>query len=198
MNNEYLEISEELKQLREDYSALMKELEREKIINEGLMGSAFKSNVKTILFDKKLSLVASVVAAVVLPIIGFLFSGPFKYMAMLEIFALALGAVNIVFYRKYDLNKIPFSDVLNATRTMKDYKKSYTRMTVVVWGATIALLAYFCPRIIEAWSTPFKATLAIVFLAIAVTIGLFVEFRYSKKIIESCDSIIKDLDGFNE
>lgn len=198
MNNEYLEISEELKQLREDYSALKKELEREKIVNEGLMDCAFRRNVKTILFDKKISLIASVVAAVVLPIIGFLFSGPFKYMAMLEIFVLALGAVNIVFYRKYDLNKIPFSDVLNATRTMKDYKKSYTRMTVVVWGATIALLAYFCPRIIEAWSTPFKATLAIVFLAIAVTIGLFVEFRYSKKIIESCDSIIKDLDGFNE
>ncbi|MCQ2170132.1 MAG: hypothetical protein MJY48_01035 [Bacteroidales bacterium] len=165
---------------------------------EKFMDSAFKSNVKTILFDKKLSLVASVVAAVVLPIIGFLFSGPFKYMAMLEIFVLALSAVNIVFYRKYNLNKIPFSDVLNATRTMKDYKKSYTRMTVVVWGATIALPAYFCPRIIEAWSTPFKATLVIVFLAIAVTIGLFVEFRYPKKIIESCDSIIKGLEGFNE
>ncbi len=99
---------------------------------------------------------------------------------------------------KYDLNNIPFSDVLNATRTMKDYKKSYTRMTIIVWVATIALLAYFCPRIIEAWSTPLKTTCAIVFPAIAVTVGLFVEFRYSKKIIESCDSIIKDLDGFNE
>ena len=198
MNNEHLEISEELKQLKEDYSALKIELERERIINEGLMHSTFKRNVRAIMFDKKLSLAVGAGAAVVLPIIGFLFTAPFKYMAILEIFVLALVVATIVLYRKYDLNKIPFSDVLNATRTMKDYKKSYTRMTVVVWGATIALLAYFCPRIIEAWSTPFKATLAIVFLAIAVTIGLFVEFRYSKKIIESCDSIIKDLDGFNE
>lgn len=42
-------------------------------------------------------------------------------------------------------------------------------MTVAVWIATIALILSFCPRIIEAWSTPFKATLAIVLLAIAVT-----------------------------
>lgn len=65
--------------------------------------------------------------------------------------------------------KFIFSDVLNATRTMKDYKKSHTRMTVAVWIATIALILSFCPRIIEAWSTPFKATLVIVLLAIAVT-----------------------------
>ena len=42
MNNEYLEISEELKQLKEDYSALKIELERERIINEGLMHSTFR------------------------------------------------------------------------------------------------------------------------------------------------------------
>ena len=198
MNNEHLEISEELKQLREDYSALKKELERERIINDDLMESAFKRNVRTIMFDKKLSLVACAVAAVILPIIGFLFSGPFKYMAILELSILALGAVNIMFYRKYDLNKIPFSDILNATRTMKSYKKSYTRMTIVVWVATLSLLAYFCPRIIEAWSTPLKATFAIVFLAIVVSVCLFVEFHYSKKIIDSCDSIINCLDGFNE
>lgn len=198
MNNEYLEISEELKQLREDYSTLKKELEKERIINEDLMDSAFKRNVRTIMSDKKISLIAGVVAAVVLPIIGFLFSSPFKYIAMLEIFVLALIAVNIVFYRKYDLNKIPFSDVLNASKTMKDYKKSYIRITFVIWGATIALLAFFCPRIIDAWSTPIKATCAILFLAIVVAVCLFVEFRYSKKIIDSCDSIIKSLDGFNE
>lgn len=198
MNNEYLEISEELKQLREDYSALKKELEREKIVNEGLMDCAFKRNVKTILFDKKISLIACAIAAVLFPIIGFLFSIPLKYTAILEISVLVFGAVTVVFYMKYDFNKIPFSDVRNAARTMKDYKKSYTRMTIVVWVATIALLAYFCPRIIEAWSTPIKATCAIVFLAIVVTVCLFVEFRYSKKIIDSCDSIIKELDGFNE
>ena len=34
MNDEHLEITEELRQLREDYSTLKKELEREKIVNE--------------------------------------------------------------------------------------------------------------------------------------------------------------------
>lgn len=198
MNNEHLEISEELKQLKEDYSALKIELERERIINEGLMHSTFKRNVRAIMFDKKLSLAVGACAAVVLPIIGFLFSAPFKYMAILEIFVLALVVATIVLYRKYDLNKIPFSDVLNATRTMKDYKKAYTRMTFVTWIATIALVVSFCPKIIESWSTPIKATLAIILLAIAVTAGLFVDIRYSKKIIDSCNNIIKGLDGFNE
>ena len=198
MNNEHLEISEELKQLKEDYSALKIELERERIINEGLMHSTFKRNVRAIMFDKKLSLAVGACAAVVLPIIGFLFSAPFKYMAILEIFVLALVVATIVLYRKYDLNKIPFSDVLNATRTMKDYKKAYTRMTFVTWIATIALVVSFCQKIIESWSTPIKATLAIILLAIAVTAGLFVDIRYSKKIIDSCNNIIKGLDGFNE
>ena len=198
MNNEHLEISEELKQLKEDYSALKIELEREKIVNEELLDSTFKRNVRAIMFDKKLSLAVGACAAVVLPIIGFLFSAPFKYMAILEIFVLALVVATIVLYRKYDLNKIPFSDVLNATRTMKDYKKAYTRMTFVTWIATIALVVSFCPTIIESWSTPIKATLAIILLAIAVTVGLFVDIRYSKKIIDSCNNIIKGLDGFNE
>ena len=198
MNNEHLETSEELKQLREDYSALKTELERERIINENLMNSAFKRNVRTIMFDKKLSLVGGAVGAVFFPTIGFLYSTPFIYVAILEILDLFIVAATIVLYRKYDLDKIPFSDVLNASKTMKNYKKAYTRMTFATWIAFFAVLAYFCPRMIENWSTPSKATCAIVFLAIIVIFGLFVEFRYSKKIMDSCDSIIKGLDGSNE
>ena len=102
MNDEHLEITEELRQLREDYSTLKKELEREKIVNEELLDSTFKRNVRTIMGDKKLSIIAGLIAAFLLPMIGFLFAAPFKYIAILEIYVLALTSVYILFYKKHD------------------------------------------------------------------------------------------------
>lgn len=198
MNNESFELSDDLKQLKEDYSALKKELEAERIINKDLMNSAFKRNLRTIMFDKKLSLAAGVIAAVVMPIVAMLFSVPFRFLVTLEIFILSLIVVIVLFYRKYDLNKVPFYDVLNASKTIKEFKKSYIHMTIIVWIALIAIIVSFMPRIFEVWSTPLKTVCAVTFLAIVVTVCLFVEFRYSKTIIDSCNSITKSLEGFNE
>ncbi len=198
MNNEGFEMSDELKQLKENYSVLKKELETEKIINDELMKSALKRNFRLLMFDKKLSLAALVVAAVVMPIIAFLFSVPLKFLVIVEIFALVVIVATVVFYRKYDLNKIPFYDVLNASKTMKEFKKSYIQMNIVVWIAAIAIIVSFIPRILKVWSTPLKTVCAVSFLAIVLTVCLFVEFRYSKTIIDSCNSITKSLDEFNE
>lgn len=198
MNDEHLEISEELRQLREDYSTIKKELEREKIVNEELLDSTFKRNVRTIMGDKKLSIIAGLIAAFLLPMIGFLFAAPFKYIAILEIYVLALTSVYILFYKKYDFNMIPSFDVLNASRMMKEFKKSYTHMIFISWSVAIAILVSFCPMIIKAWSTPLKAICAISFLVIVLVVCLFLEYHYSKKIIDSCDSIIKRLDNCNE
>ena len=134
MNDEHLEITEELRQLREDYSTIKKELEREKIVNEELLDSTFKRNVRTIMGDKKLSIIAGLIAAFLLPMIGFLFAAPFKYIAILEIYVLALTSVYILFYKKYDFNMIPSFDVLNASRMMKEFKKSYTHMIFISWS----------------------------------------------------------------
>ena len=70
--------------------------------------------------DKKLSIIAGLIAAFLLPMIGFLFAAPFKYIAILEIYVLALTSVYILFYKKYDFNMIQSFDVLNASRMMKE------------------------------------------------------------------------------
>ena len=127
-----------------------------------------------------------------------LFAAPFKYIAILEIYVLALTSVYILFYKKYDFNMILSFDVLNASRMMKKFKKSYTHMIFISWSVAIAILVSFCPMIIKAWSTPLKAICAISFLVIVLFVCLFLEYHYSKKIIDSCDSIIKRLDNCNE
>lgn len=198
MKEERIEILENLEQMRLEYSAMKEDLAKEKIINEELMERAFKANVKTIMNDKKISVIAGAVAAVALLVIGYLYSTPIKYLVILEIFVFAGIAANIIFYRKYDLNRLSFCDVLTSSKTMREFKKSYTRMIFIVWGVALLLLGWFCPRIIAAWSTPLKAFCAIAFLAIVVTICLVVEYRYSRKILECCDGIIKRLDDYKE
>ena len=110
----------------------------------------------------------------------------------------ALTSVYILFYKKYDFNMIQSFDVLNASRMMKKFKKSYIHMIFISWSVAIAILVSFCPMIIKAWSTPLKAICAISFLVIVLFVCLFLEYHYSKKIIDSCDSIIKRLDNCNE
>ena len=198
MKEERIGTMEELEQIKLEYSTLKEDLEKERIINKELMESAFKANVKAIMNDKKISLIAGAVAAVALLVIGYLYSTPVKYLAILEIFVFAGIAANIFFYKKYDLNRLALCDVLTSSKTMREFKKVYTRMVFIVWVVALLLLGWFCPRIIAAWSTPLKAFCAIAFLAIVVTICLAVEYRYSKKILECCDDIIKRLDDFKE
>lgn len=198
MKEERIGIMEELEQIKLEYSTLKEDLEKERIINKELMESAFKANVKTIMNDKKISLIAGAVAAVALLVIGYLYSTPMEYLVILEIFVFALIAANIIFYKKYDLDQLPFSDVLTSSKIMRNFRKAYTRMIYIVWAVLIMILIGFCPKILAVWSTPLKAWCAIGFLSIAVAVGLAVEYRYSKKILECCDGIIKRLDDFKE
>ena len=76
------------------------------LIEKHKLDSTFKRNVRTIMGDKKLSIIAGLIAAFLLPMIGFLFAAPFKYIAIVEIYVLALTFVYILFYKKYDFNMI--------------------------------------------------------------------------------------------
>lgn len=196
--NEELNCSEELKQLKEQYLTLKQDLDKQKIVNDEFMKATFKRNVAVIERDKIISNIAAPIAMAVVIIITILKKIPLYYPIVAGSLIVFLFVLNLVFYKKYDINRMLSCDVLTSIIAVKQFKKAYFRYLIIVWGAVLLVIMYFIPRIYSSWSTPTKAMCAVALLILVIIVCLGIEYLNSKTIINAADEIVSTLESYEE
>ena len=135
MNKEEFDINQELEQMRQDYAGLKERFDKQQIINEQLMEKAFKSDIRWLSFDKKITPVAGI--ALVLILISFsVWRGvPWRITILLSAFGLITVLAVSWVYKKLSLDTLFGEDILTATKKVRRFKQQYLWLLLALWAA---------------------------------------------------------------
>lgn len=187
------EMKNDLEQLREEYAILKEELNKQKIINDRILGEAFKKSFGLVNFDKYFGIIGFLAMIPISAAIFIIKGIRLSLLLPIEAYLIICLFLYVLLYRKFKVGDKASGDVLSSVRAVKAYRKNYIRVTAVLWVLTIGLLIYLAPHVYVAWSTPAKAISALVIVGIILLASLCIQWFYSKKILRSCDEILERL-----
>ncbi len=193
MNKEEFDINQELEQMRQDYAGLKERFDKQQIINEQLMEKAFKSDIRWLSFDKKITPVAGI--ALVLILISFsVWRGlPWRITILLSAYGLITVLAVSWVYKKLSLDTLFGEDILTATKKVRRFKQQYLWLILATWAGLLVILGALSPMIYRIWSPSGKAASVFVMLAVAVVIcAVFNVFSF-RRMMQACDKIVERL-----
>ncbi len=192
MNKEDIDINQELEQMRQDYAALKDRFDKQQIINEQLMQSAMKKDVKRLFLSKKS--VPAVIALLIIAVILCYFQG-FDWWVPLSLIIYGLLTIPGVFwvYKGIREEDIYNGDILSTTEALRKFKKRYV---ILVTGICILFFVFVILATFYMTSMNISAELMwrrgiIIALLCVATISL--EYYSAKRLLGSCDAIIERL-----
>ena len=193
MNKEEFDINQELEQMRQDYAGLKERFDKQQIINEQLMEKAFKSDIRWLSFDKKITPVAGI--ALVLILISFsVWRGlPWRITILLSAYGLITVLAVSWVYKKLSLDTLFGEDILTATKKVRRFKQQYLWLILATWAGLLVILGALSPMIYRIWSPSGKAVSVFVMLAVAVAICAVVNAFSFRRMMQACDKIVERL-----
>ena len=193
MNKEEFDINQELEQMRQDYAGLKERFDKQQIINEQLMEKAFKSDIRWLSFDKKITPVAGI--ALVLILISFsVWRGvPWRITILLSAFGLITVLAVSWVYKKLSLDTLFGEDILTATKKVRRFKQQYLWLILATWAGLLVILGALSPMVYRIWSPSGKAASVFVMLAVAVVICAVVNVFSFRRMMQACDKIVERL-----
>ncbi|MBO4917659.1 MAG: hypothetical protein J5374_07235 [Bacteroidales bacterium] len=193
MNKEEFDINQELEQMRQDYAGLKERFDKQQIINEQLMEKAFKSDIRWLSFDKKITPVAGI--ALVLILISFsVWRGlPWRITILLSAYGLITVLAVSWVYKKLSLDTLFGEDILTATKKVRRFKQQYLWLILATWAGLLVILGALSPMIYRIWSPSGKAASVFVMLAVAVVICAVVNVFSFRRMMQACDKIVERL-----
>ena len=193
MNKEEFDINQELEQMRQDYAGLKERFDKQQIINEQLMEKAFKSDIRWLSFDKKITPVAGI--ALVLILISFsVWRGlPWRITILLSAYGLITVLAVSWVYKKLSLDTLFGEDILTATKKVRRFKQQYLWLILATWAGLLVILGALSPMIYRIWSPSGKAASVFVMLAVAVVICAVINVFSFRRMMQACDKIVERL-----
>ena len=193
MNKEEYDINQELEQMRQDYAHLKERFDKQQIINEQLMEKAFKSDIRWLSFDKKITPVAGI--ALVLILISFsVWRGlPWRITILLSAYGLITVLAVSWVYKKLSLDTLFGEDILTATKKVRRFKQQYLWLILATWAGLLVILGALSPMIYRIWSPSGKAASVFVMLAVAVVICAVINVFSFRRMMQACDKIVERL-----
>ena len=193
MNKEEFDINQELEQMRQDYAGLKERFDKQQIINEQLMEKAFKSDIRWLSFDKKITPVAGI--ALVLILISFsVWRGlPWRITILLSAYGLITVLAVSWVYKKLSLDTLFGEDILTATKKVRRFKQHYLWLILATWAGLLVILGALSPMIYRIWSPSGKAASVFVMLAVAVVICAVINVFSFRRMMQACDKIVERL-----
>ena len=193
MNTEEFDINQDLEQMRQDYADLKERFDKQQILNEHLMGKAFKADARWLSIDKRVTLVAGVALVLVLVSFSIWRGVPWRITILLSAFGWISVLAVLWVYKKLSLGTLYGEDILTATKKVRRFKQQYMWLELAIWVALLALLGALSPMIYRIWSPSGKATSAFVMLGVGVVICAVVNVFYFRRMMKACDSILERL-----
>ena len=192
MNQEEFDINQELEQMRQDYAALRERFDKQQIINEQLIQSAMKKDVKRLFLSKK-----SVPAAIVLLLIAVIlcYVQGFAWWVPLSLIIYGLLTIPGIFWVYHGIREedIYNGDILSTTEALRKFKKRYV---FIVTGICILFFAFVIVATLYMTSMNISAELMWrrgIIIALLCVGTLALEYYSAKRLLGSCDAIIERL-----
>ena len=192
MNKEDIDINQELEQMRQDYAALKDRFDKQQIINEQLMQSAMKKDVKRLFLSRKS--VPAVIALLIIAVILCYFQG-FDWWVPLSLIIYGLLTIPGVFwvYKGIREEDIYNGDILSTTEALRKFKKRYVILVTgicILFFVFVILATFYMTSMNISAELMWRRGILIALLCVA-TISL--EYYSAKRLLGSCDAIIERL-----
>ena len=190
---ENIENTQPLEELREQAAILKNKLDQENIVSEEMLRNAMRHKARTINSNAWISVAASVMVI----LMAFTYSPQLGLSIWFSVGTIVIMLVCDFFTWQYHKNmnqKTLSSDLLTVAKTAKKLKKNY--LNWLKYGISL-FFVWFVWYSIEmgihskSWK---EALLTILLLAVGGIIGGLIGFRMHRKVIDTCDEIIRQIE----
>lgn len=189
MNKEEFDISQELKQMRQDYAVLKERFDKQQIINEQLIQNAMKKDVRRLFLSKKTAPVG-VAIAILAVILSYVQGMAWWVTLSLIIFTVIFFPAVYWVYKGVREDEIYNGDILSTAETLLRFKKRYIAMEsgiCIFFFAFVIAATIFMTSMNISTELMWRRGILIVLLCVGT---LAFEYYYAKRILNACDDII--------
>lgn len=189
MNKEEFDINQELEQMRQDYTALKEQFDKQQIINEQLMQNAMKKDVRRMFLSKK-TVPLGVAFAILAVILSYVQGMAWWITLALIIFTVLFFPAVFWAYKGVREEEIYNGDILSTTETLRRFKKRFVALET---GICLFFFAFVVVATFYMTSMNISTELMWrrgVLLAILCMGTLALEYYSAKRILNACDDII--------
>ena len=192
MHKEEFDINQELEQMRQDYADLKERFDKQQIINDHLMQTAMKGDVRRLFLSKK-TIPLGITVLVIAVILSFVQGYEWWLPAALIVFGLIFFPGVFWAYKGVREDVIYNGDILSTTEVLRKFKKRYI---AVETGICIYFFAFVVLATLYMTSLNISAEMMWrrgIFIALLCVGTLTLEYVYAKRLLKSCDDIIDRL-----
>lgn len=185
-----------LEEMRADYQALKDTLARQEIITDKMLRDLMKGKVRSIKSIAMVSVTCGIFVVIMAPIV-FHYNPVIRASWAFVIFTdlLMIGSIFMTWYfhRKVQGTNIANCDLLTFSKEVKALKENYRKWLRWCIIPMLLFVAWLC---IEVWLNAEYPKLAIAMIAglvVGAVVGGIIGFFLDKKIINTCDEIITNI-----
>ena len=193
MNKEEFDINQELDQMRQDYAVLKERFDKQQIINDRLMEKAFKSDVRWLSADRRISLIAAALGIPFIIVIFIIKHVAWWFPVVTSIFLVIDLWALLRLYKNLSKETLYEEDILSATKKVKRFKQQYQRFFFVSIASALALIGAYAPTVYHSWSSPEQGLKMLLLLGLIVVTLCVMGYLFYKRLMKACDSIIDQL-----
>lgn len=192
MNKEERNIDQELEQMRQDYAVLKQRFDKQQIINEQLIQTAMKKDVRRLFLSKKT--VPLGVACCLLAVLLSYVQG-MAWWVTLSLILFTVVSIPAIYwaYKGVREEEIYSGDILSTTETLRRFKERYI---VLETGICLFFFAFVVVAAIYMTSMNISTELMWrrgILVALLCVGTLTFEYFYAKRLLNACDDIIERL-----
>lgn len=192
MENENLNTSAELEQMRKEYDLLKNKFAQQSIVNERLLKESMKRKLTWLDKEEREEYIYAGVAIALSPSFHLAFNASGWFIAFTVLLMLFCAFMNWWMHRNVHARHIEQQDLLTVAKNVKQLRKGYVDWLkwslplLVVWAGW---LAYEVVRNLDRDPWPMM-----IGLGIGVAFGMLIGLRYRSKAIKTCDELIKQIE----
>ena len=190
---ENIENTQSLEELREQAAILKNKLDRENIVSEEVLRNAMRHKARTINSNAWISVAASVLV-ILMAVFYFPQYGLSRWFSAGTIVIMLVCDLFTWKYHKNLNKKTLNSDLLTVAKTAKKLKEDYRSW--LKYGIAL-FVVWFVWYVVEmtlhsqSWQ---EALLTVACLAVGGGVGCIIGFRMHRKVIDTCDEIIRQIE----
>lgn len=186
----------EFDEMRAQIALLKSKIEKEEIVNDRLLLEVMNTKVRTIRTQALKHVGVGILAMVVMPTLHFIAGVSWTFIAATMVMLVFCIGATIYFHQPINSRSFIEDDVKTLAEKAARLKKQYqTWLHYVTPTLIIPWLGLYCYEVAKGMDITGEALYAmIIVICVGCFIGLLIGYSMHKKVVDSCDDIIRQIE----